>query len=100
MQELKELCDGDHPRIRGTNYYWYYETQLGIGSSPHTRDKYNNLYPIWIEYRIIPAYAGQIKLFHLRKRGEKDHPRIRGTNYIVNLSPLSSVGSSPHTRDK
>ena len=52
----------DHPRIRGTNIKSL-PLHLGqVGSSPHTRDKFVSKESSVLRYRIIPAYAGQIRL--------------------------------------
>ena len=56
--ERGEGLRGDHPRIRGEHYACTVVTELGEGSSPHTRGAHlkegqNSGGP-----RIIPAYAG------------------------------------------
>ena len=75
-------------------------TQCTPGSSPHTRDKFLVLRSIEVQYRIIPAYAGQIAVGQRPKANNKDHPRIRGTNLFQRLAEWLLKGSSPHTRDK
>ena len=50
--------------------------------------------------RIIPAYAGQIELKNLLMKLVGDHPRIRGTNFLLVSDCGTEAGSSPHTRDK
>ena len=70
----------DHPRIRGTNQYPYFAEHPEVGSSPHTRDKLLYKDARVDQNRIIPAYAGQIEVFHLNNGNPQDHPRIRGTN--------------------
>ena len=49
---------------------------------------------------IIPAYAGQIDEHTEGFSKARDHPRIRGTNYLSFDSDRLAKGSSPHTRDK
>ena len=51
---------GDHPRIRGTNNKYVDKLMLRVGSSPHTRDKFENTALLIVAGGIIPAYAGQI----------------------------------------
>ena len=51
-------------------------------------------------FRIIPAYAGQICAPTLPVKLMRDHPRIRGTNYVFEVMLMDFLGSSPHTRDK
>ena len=53
-------CYRDHPRIRGTNVMQVFNDLAEIGSSPHTRDKFNKPITHLLAHRIIPAYAGQI----------------------------------------
>ena len=48
--------------------------------------------------RIIPACAGFTRLYHLRKSGSKDHPRMRGVYADAALMALVAWGSSPHAR--
>ena len=50
----------DHPRIRGTNATFNMAYAPRMGSSPHTRDKLQNLGINPNKDRIIPAYAGQM----------------------------------------
>ena len=90
----------DHPRIRGTNKNSIWHSFEDSGSSPHTRDKRDNIFDTRIYSGIIPAYAGQITIPFIRLGKQWDHPRIRGTNIGVKLFLKTLVGSSPHTRDK
>ena len=90
----------DHPRIRGTNLKNIWSPTLGLGSSPHTRDKFSDSEMERHEDRIIPAYAGQISSLIPKLTDEEDHPRIRGTNSLFPFPELCFPGSSPHTRDK
>ena len=70
------------------------------GSSPHTRDKFDKEIFKEITGRIIPAYAGQIRLPDEMFLKIQDHPRIRGTNLAIETRTTKRRGSSPHTRDK
>ena len=71
-----------------------------MGSSPHTRDKLSFCVVAFHEYRIIPAYAGQIHSLRYFSYITRDHPRIRGTNSALTILIGQNLGSSPHTRDK
>ena len=73
---------------------------LRVGSSPHTRDKFENTALLIVAGGIIPAYAGQIALSLKGITYLEDHPRIRGTNLIMAVYQYAEQGSSPHTRDK
>ena len=90
----------DHPRIRGTNKTHSRAFFVLAGSSPHTRDKWENHrnYRGWIG--IIPAYAGQMIEKLLIYINFRDHPRIRGTNSKEEKTFCTALGSPPHTRDK
>ena len=70
------------------------------GSSPHTRDKSREFAESQKALGIIPAYAGQMQDYILQLPLAQDHPRIRGTNTIYELTEDYLRGSSPHTRDK
>ena len=74
--------------------------QRYYGSSPHTRDKLYAHIKLPTAFRIIPAYAGQTAFGFSTPTTTRDHPRIRGTNYIIIPYPAILPGSSPHTRDK
>ena len=75
----------DHPRIRGENseqtgQHWVFE-----GSPPHTRGKFA-LHKQGIFYRrITPAYAGKMNRVFWKENDHRDHPRIRGENYLLKL---------------
>ena len=102
MKIIKDHVEGqeDHPRIRGTNNTRLHWLRIGLGSSPHTRDKYFYTDEVDDSIRIIPAYAGQITWKRRISNGNVDHPRIRGTNGDKPMTTLPMLGSSPHTRDK
>ena len=71
-----------------------------IGSSPHTRDKLQNVKTAYDREGIIPAYAGQTRIKEDGSYESWDHPRIRGTNQFSGKLIVIGMGSSPHTRDK
>ena len=48
-----------------------------------------------LEPRIIPAYAGSTGQHWARRRGEPDHPRIRGEHCIKICNELESNGIIP-----
>ena len=70
------------------------------GSPPHTRDKFFRELKGQPQFRIIPAYAGQISRLKTLWSLFQDHPRIRGTNRVIGRISSFPKGSSPHTRDK
>ena len=100
LDEHSVLNIQDHPRIRGTNGYLSIGPFFLMGSSPHTRDKFEAWPDLIRDKGIIPAYAGQIVGSNSIWSTIQDHPRIRGTNRQTIKSRLNWTGSSPHTRDK
>ena len=88
----------DHPRIRGEHYPKLCSGTLRLGSSPHTRGALGILRIIFIEFGIIPAYAGSTGYWAVWGRKSSDHPRIRGEHYAVTIVVRDGQGSSPHTR--
>ena len=77
-----ELCQQDHPRIRGTNLPLFACLSSSPGSSPHARDKYGFGLYLPHHFRIIPACAGQISKLFIEQAFSWDHPRMRGTNFF------------------
>ena len=87
-----------HPRIRGERSQRAPRTLATSGSSPHTRGTIPAPPPPSTRSRFIPAYAGNAP-FGGSSTGEKAvHPRIRGERCHRHDSPVTIVGSSPHTR--
>ena len=88
----------DHPRIRGEHATSTATTNLGNGSSPHTRGAHRlPLDELTLE-RIIPAYAGSTCRRSRQLTASADHPRIRGEHEMTLHKNGLVVGSSPHTR--
>ena len=73
-----ETTGPDHPRIRGEHYACTVVTELGEGSSPHTRGA-----------RSSPSTPPTMP---------SDHPRIRGEHVSDVHGRHRRPGSSPHTR--
>ena len=53
---------------------------------------------LYLQYRIIPAYAGSTFSVSLPPLSIKDHPRIRGVHFGITGYGSFAKGSSPHTR--
>ena len=70
------------------------------GSPPHTRGKLQGNFLLSSASRITPAYAGKTFTLVMPCSLRKDHPRIRGDNFIYSISHYPSQGSPPHTRGK
>ena len=66
--------------MRGTNCGILSSLVPLPGSSPHTRDKFQDALDMGQATGIIPAYAGQMCYGTGTDGLKRDHPRIRGTN--------------------
>ena len=88
----------DHPRIRGEHYACTVVTELGEGSSPHTRGALACGQGMSSRTGIIPAYAGSTCDRAFRRYSSTDHPRIRGEHDRNTATQAMIMGSSPHTR--
>ena len=53
---------------------------------------------MFVDTRIIPAYAGSTGHHRRRSAGLRDHPRIRGEHPRAPVTIDQGAGSSPHTR--
>ena len=95
---LIPLARRDHPRMRGehtglnTVGLWY------TGSSPHARGTPGERDDAWRIPGIIPACAGNTRLFPLYVLLYWDHPRMRGEHNASWPGANDSPGSSPHAR--
>ena len=88
----------DHPRVRGVYVSADVALRDAVGSSPRARGLPRGVMRELPPLRIIPACAGFTRLYHLRKSGSKDHPRMRGVYADAALMALVAWGSSPHAR--
>ena len=89
---------GDHPRIRGEHFLWWWSLSEAAGSSPHTRGAPSATSSSTLRRRIIPAYAGSTVVQAAFGGDRRDHPRIRGEHTRISGSNHTKPGSSPHTR--
>ena len=49
---------------------------------------------------ITPAYAGKTVEMEISALGKKDHPRLRGENFVCLTGDYAAGGSPPPTRGK
>ena len=87
-----------HPRSRGENSGRYNATGGGVGSSPLTRGKHDEVNRACGGARLIPAHAGKTEWKHMTCGLSVAHPRSRGENARLILRVLEGSGSSPLTR--
>ena len=90
----------DHPRLRGGNAAVGGGVGGDDGSSPLARGKPKTGWFGGVEYRIIPACAGETASAEYRILPYGDHPRLRGGNSTAMRYMRSAPGSSPLARGK
>ena len=91
---------GAHPRSRGENDGRLRSRRVAYGSSPLTRGKRSVLSSPIGRNRLIPAHAGKTQVVLVPGFKIPAHPRSRGENSALAISPGTNVGSSPLTRGK
>ena len=89
-----------HPRSRGENGALFPTARAGLGSSPLTRGKHDEVAVRCACGGLIPAHAGKTKPVAEKALSLGAHPRSRGENGLVLRSRVSRRGSSPLTRGK
>ena len=89
-----------HPRSRGENPGATHEVWTRAGSSPLTRGKPCAGSRTPYTWRLIPAHAGKTSMATDAASPHSAHPRSRGENSALAISPGTNTGSSPLTRGK
>ena len=72
----------DHPRMRGENLAENAGYCDPWGSPPHARGKYVLAHPAAFAHGITPACAGKIPSAYCSLFSSRDHPRMRGENFM------------------
>ncbi len=90
----------DHPRTCGANACYVGVGVGSRGSSPHMRGKQTQIWNELVNFRIIPAHAGQTNMTTFTNLPDTDHPRTCGANGFPVASSHFFFGSSPHMRGK
>ena len=99
-QSTRTPSTREHPRIRGENPLLEGPIRHQPGTSPHTRGKPRQQQLGSVSARNIPAYAGKTYSIPARLITSKEHPRIRGENFVLTKRQGDQRGTSPHTRGK
>ena len=89
-----------HPRSRGENFAASWAAVSVWGSSPLTRGKHSETFPIYNGVGLIPAHAGKTITLRSPTRPGRAHPRSRGENSRLLYTCGMPSGSSPLTRGK
>ena len=90
----------DHPRACGANSLSLMRARATSGSSPRMRGKHVANKPLEIQFRIIPAHAGQTTAPWALELPTADHPRACGANLLIAADWADGHGSSPRMRGK
>ena len=69
-----------------------------LGSPPHARGAGDRIKWKGGDLGITPACAGSSVKYQVSFSWDKDHPRIRGEQYIAAVIAPYDAGSPPHTR--
>ena len=93
-------CAADHPRVCGENSRHFLKLLLPVGSPPRVRGKRQTGEGREGRRRITPACAGKTKACKMRKRQERDHPRVCGENFGRGAEFADKYGSPPRVRGK
>ena len=89
-----------HPRSRGENTNDASTVAHNAGSSPLTRGKLTVNMAVHSFIGLIPAHAGKTLLVCCALFAHRAHPRSRGENVTLTITPANIQGSSPLTRGK
>ena len=88
----------DHPRVGGEHPIDPEESRASNGSSPRGRGTRVLSWPVPVEARIIPAWAGNTHAAIHRGELVPDHPRVGGEHQRIDCRFSRFVGSSPRGR--
>ena len=90
----------DHPRMRGEDTIRAAQQHYGQGSPPHARGRRSHMNSGGIITGITPACAGKTPTALSNRRGQGDHPRMRGEDMPNSIFSPTSLGSPPHARGR
>ena len=99
-QRLGVVGEPDHPRMRGEDLDNSILPLLKKGSPPHARGRPSAIRSLAPAWRITPACAGKTRRRPVRSRPHRDHPRMRGEDYRLEVDLLRFGGSPPHARGR
>ena len=90
----------EHPRVRGENLRGMNAAIKKHGTSPRARGKLDDWRLVNDEGRNIPACAGKTGSNAGRVASWREHPRVRGENFLAILRFIIRCGTSPRARGK
>ena len=88
----------DHPRVCGEHPTRTEPTSTSWGSSPRMRGTLPVVGSPVSESGIIPAYAGNTQVAHVKSLALRDHPRVCGEHFSEQFERINKTGSSPRMR--
>ena len=91
---------GDHPRMRGEDAAPASMYSRSAGSPPHARERRDPITVGFMQWWITPACAGKTQCLTQTCHTKKDHPRMRGEDYHLQLFFNRINGSPPHARGR
>ena len=97
MAAAHTCLEGSSPRMREHCHLWFVFVH-DVGSSPRMRGTRARTVRRCVASGIIPAYAGNTGVIDLTGQRFEDHPRVCGEHWLVFLSPMIFLGSSPRMR--
>ena len=89
---------GDHPRLRGEQFYAIDKRGHNVGSPPLARGTGGGTPNILHISGITPACAGNRCGQRICPQSARDHPRLRGEQTFSNIEQQSAEGSPPLAR--
>ena len=98
VERIDATVERDHPRMRGEHQPDVAPVVHEQGSSPHARGTHRHTLKPQRFRGIIPACAGNTRVYPMVSRGSRDHPRMRGEHLVCSRHCTIRTGSSPHAR--
>ena len=90
----------DHPRLRGKDMLITQNLGKTTGSPPLARERLFDFYGDYHMGRITPACAGKTLPYRREHYSIKDHPRLRGKDWIAEAEKRCVIGSPPLARER
>ena len=98
--ECGRLRHGDHPRVGGEKTNLSGWTRARLGSPPRGRGKENGKASCSTSMRITPAWAGKRVRPSMALKSSRDHPRVGGEKFQLEVDGTPVCGSPPRGRGK
>ena len=92
------MAGRDHPRVCGEHLYLLLLALVIVGSSPRMRGTLQSGRVHFVDFGIIPAYAGNTIIHNSYPLIHRDHPRVCGEHFIYSMAFAGVKGSSPRMR--